>query len=155
MSESTSSRISRRTFIVGAGAGAAAVGLGLYTLRERGNSPLAGMPPEPPLTPVTPVSYGDFSDLWRERWTWDKVVHSSHTRANCISTCSWDIFVKDGIAWREEQNAAYGHAEGVPDFNPRGCQKGACYTHLMYESSRILHPLRRAGPREDSYMRCV
>ena len=58
MSESTSSRISRRTFIVGAGAGAAAVGLGLYTLRERWNSPLAGMPPEPPLTPVTPVSYG-------------------------------------------------------------------------------------------------
>ena len=148
MSDSTSKKISRRTFIVGAGAGAAAVGLGLYTLRQRGETLPAGMtPPEPPLTPVTPDSYGDFSDVWRERWTWDKVVHSSHTRANCISTCSWDIFVKDGIAWREEQNAAYGNAEGVPDFNPRGCQKGACYTHLMYETSRVLHPLRRAGPR--------
>ncbi len=36
---------------------------------------------------------------------------------------------------------------GVPDFNPRGCQKGACYTHLMYEPSRVLHPLRRVGER--------
>ena len=87
-------------------------------------------------------------DLWRERWTWDRVVHSSHARANCISACSWNVFVRNGIAWREEQNAIYAPVEaGVPDFNPRGCQKGACYTHLMYESSRVLHPLRRVGER--------
>ena len=93
-------------------------------------------------------AYGDWRDVYRERWVWDKVVHSSHTRANCISTCSWLIFVKDGMAWREEQNAIYEASEpGVPDFNPRGCQKGACYTHLMYEASRVMHPLRRAGPR--------
>ena len=35
----------------------------------------------------------------------------------------------------------------MPDFNPRGCQKGACYTQLMYEASRITHPLRRVGER--------
>ncbi len=28
--------------------------------------------------------------------------------------------------------------EGVPDFNPRGCQKGGCYTEVMYD--------RRASP---------
>ena len=94
------------------------------------------------------VSYGDWKDVWRKRWTWDSVVHSSHARANCISTCSWNVFVKDGIAWREEQNAIYEASEpGVPDFNPRGCQKGACYTNLMYEPSRILYPLRRVGER--------
>jgi DMSO reductase family type II enzyme molybdopterin subunit len=93
-------------------------------------------------------AYRGWEDVWRERWTWDKVVHSSHARANCISACSWNVFVKDGIAWREEQNAIYAAAEpGVPDFNPRGCQKGACFTHVMYEPSRIVHPLRRVGER--------
>jgi DMSO reductase family type II enzyme molybdopterin subunit len=93
-------------------------------------------------------AYGDWRDVWREKWRWDRIVHSSHARANCISGCSWNVFVKDGIAWREEQNAIYAASEpGVPDFNPRGCQKGACYTDLMYERSRILHPLVRAGER--------
>jgi anaerobic selenocysteine-containing dehydrogenase len=94
-------------------------------------------------------SYRSYADVYRERWTWDKVVHSSHARANCISGCSWHVFVKDGIAWREEQNAIYRSSEPglVPDFNPRGCQKGASYTSLMYEASRIVHPLRRAGER--------
>jgi DMSO reductase family type II enzyme molybdopterin subunit len=94
-------------------------------------------------------SYQSYQDIYRESWTWDKVVHSSHARANCISGCSWQIFVKDGIAWREEQNAIYRSSEPgvVPDFNPRGCQKGASYTSLMYEASRIVHPLRRVGER--------
>ena len=56
--------------------------------------------------------------------------------------------MKDGIVWREEQNAIYEPSEpGVPDFNPRGCQKGACYTTCMYEPSRLLHPLKRVGER--------
>jgi anaerobic selenocysteine-containing dehydrogenase len=95
-----------------------------------------------------PRTYAGGQDVWRQRWSWDRVVHSSHARANCVSVCSWNVFVKDGIAWREEQNAIYAASEdGVPDFNPRGCRKGACYTHLMYEPSRILHPLRRVGER--------
>jgi DMSO reductase family type II enzyme molybdopterin subunit len=98
--------------------------------------------------PLAPIDYGDWRDVYRDKWIWDKVVHSSHTRANCISACSWNVFVKDGIAWREEQNAVYEASEpGVPDFNPRGCQKGACYTHLMYEASRVVHPMRRVGER--------
>ena len=99
----------------------------------------------PPAAAAALPAYGDWRDVYRERWRWDKVVHSSHARANCISTCSWNVFVKDGVAWREEQNAIYAAAEGVPDFNPRGCQKGACYTDLMYEASRVTHPLRRVG----------
>ena len=95
-----------------------------------------------------PGSYRSWQDVWRERWKWDRVVHSSHARANCISACSWNVFVRDGIAWREEQNAIYAASEpGVPDFNPRGCQKGACYTDLMYEATRITHPLERVGER--------
>ncbi|MDB4433430.1 molybdopterin-dependent oxidoreductase, partial [bacterium] len=146
MSGVTSEGISRRAFVTGAGA--TVIGLGLYNLRCSDRGPSEGAPPPEPRVPTEPIAYGDYNDVWRKRWTWDKVVHSSHTRANCIATCSWNVFVKDGIAWREEQNAIYAQAEpGVPDFNPAGCQKGACYTHLMYETSRVTHPLRRAGER--------
>ena len=109
--------LSRRTFLATGAAGAAAVGLGLYHLKRT-------PPPKPggpiPQSPVAPQAYTGVGDLWRESWQWDRVVHSSHARANCISTCSWNVFVKNGIAWREEQNAIYEASEpGVPDFNPR------------------------------------
>ncbi|MBW2373160.1 MAG: molybdopterin-dependent oxidoreductase, partial [Deltaproteobacteria bacterium] len=134
--------VSRRTFLAAGAAGVAALGLGLCRLEEKEKPVLAPGEPAPPLV------YDGLGDLYREKWSWDSVVHSSHARANCISTCSWNVFVKNGIAWREEQNAIYEASEhGVPDFNPRGCQKGACYTHLMYEASRVTHPLRRVGER--------
>jgi hypothetical protein len=105
MAGSDSRGISRRTFIVGAGAGATALALTLHRLRQRtGAPPPAGGPPQPATT-VEPILYGDFTDVWRERWTWDRIVKGTHTRANCIAACSWNVFVKDGIAWREEQNA--------------------------------------------------
>jgi DMSO reductase family type II enzyme molybdopterin subunit len=98
--------------------------------------------------PAALPAYGDSRDVWRERWKWDRIARTSHCGANCLGACSWNVFVRDGIAWREEQNAVYAASEsGVPDFNPRGCQKGAAYTDLMYEPSRILHPLRRVGER--------
>lgn len=150
MPESRPAQISRRSFLIGTGAAAGTLALSMCRLGERQapDDPISSVVQSAARTEsIEPIRYGDFQDVWRERWQWDKVVHSSHTRANCISTCSWNIFVKDGIAWREEQNAIYGHAEGAPDFNPRGCQKGACFTHVMYEGSRVLHPLRRAGER--------
>ncbi len=135
-------KLSRRDFLAANAVGATSLVLGLGCLREEKPAPLKGEPR------VRPVEYHGTGDLWRESWKWDAVVHSSHARANCISTCSWNVFVRNGIAWREEQNAIYEASEpGVPDFNPRGCQKGACYTHLMYEPSRIVHPLRRVGER--------
>ena len=117
--------------------------LGL-TLLQRSRGTPAGIA----ATTTAPLAYTGVGDLWREAWSWDSVVHTSHARANCISACSWNVFVKNGIAWREEQNSVYAPVEpGVPDFNPRGCQKGACYTHLMYEPSRVQYPLRRVGER--------
>jgi anaerobic selenocysteine-containing dehydrogenase len=48
----------------------------------------------------------------------------------------------------EEQDAVYeSPRHDVPDPNPRGCQKGACYTDLQIASSRVVHPLKRAGER--------
>ncbi|UCE86940.1 MAG: molybdopterin-dependent oxidoreductase, partial [Deltaproteobacteria bacterium] len=58
------------------------------------------------------------------------------------------VYVKDGVVFREEQAATYPQTNAeVPDFNPRGCQKGACYSQRMYDAARLRHPLKRVGAR--------
>jgi len=95
-----------------------------------------------------PYEYRSWEDVYREEWTWDRVVKVTHTRVNCISACSLDAYVKDGIVWREEQNATYEKAfEDVPDFNPRGCPMGCVYSSVMYDPTRIKYPMKRAGER--------
>ena len=148
MTEANSPIVSRRNFLIGAGGvGVAAAGLSLYRLKTR--QPTGRVLPAPaPKDQVNQISYGDYADIYREQWTWDKVVKGTHTRANCISACSWDVYVKDGIVWREEQDAVYRQSRpDTPDFNPRGCQKGACYSDLQASESRVTHPLKRVGER--------
>ncbi len=94
------------------------------------------------------TAYRSWQDLYRAKWTWDRVVKGTCNRADCIAACSLDLYVRDGIVWREEQNSIYSQTNAsVPDFNPRGCQKGMCYSDLMYDASRIKYPLRRVGER--------
>src|SRR3990172_8548596 len=95
-----------------------------------------------------PYAYRGWEDGYREQWTWDKVTKVTHTRVNCISACSIDAYVKDGIVWREEQNATYEKSfENVPDFNPRGCTMGSVYSVQMYDPTRIKYPMKRVGER--------
>ncbi len=93
--------------------------------------------------------YDGWADVYRHSFTWDRRVRCTHL-VNCWyqRNCAWDVFVKDGIVLREEQAGAYpAVSSDVPDFNPRGCQKGACYSSLMYAPDRLRYPLRRVGPR--------
>ena len=93
-------------------------------------------------------SYRGWEDLYRHQWTWDRIARGTHTMTNCVSGCAWNLYMKEGIVWREEQAAPYAaSAPGLPDFNPRGCQKGACGASLQYSPSRIRYPLRRVGAR--------
>jgi DMSO reductase family type II enzyme molybdopterin subunit len=95
-----------------------------------------------------PYEYRGWEDVYRDEWTWDDVVHVSHLRTNCISTCSLDAYVKDGIVWREEQNANYPQEfPDIPDFNPRGCPGGCAYSTQMYDPTRIRYPMKRVGER--------
>jgi DMSO reductase family type II enzyme molybdopterin subunit len=93
--------------------------------------------------------YRGWEDLYRRQWTWDKVGRTTHF-VNCWyqAHCAWNVYVKDGIVWREEQVGDYPQTRpDLPDFNPRGCQKGACYSHRMYDPSRLKWPLKRVGER--------
>jgi len=139
--------LTRRSFLHGASA--AVLTLTLSNLRigighgqeTASGARAASQPPELP-------GYREWEDLYRQRWTWDRVAKGTHIRTNCIAACSWNLFVKDEMVWREEQNSIYQPPNPtVPDMNPRGCQKGACYSQLMYEPSRLKYPMHRAGER--------
>ena len=143
-------KITRRAFLRNVRTAAITLALSRLELgcrREEGTPP--ARPSEPTPSPrVEGASYRGWEDLYRERWQWDRVVKGTHTRVNCISACAWDLYVKDGIVWREEQAAVYRQTNSeVPDFNPRGCQKGGCYSALQYSPSRIKYPLKRVGDR--------
>ncbi len=91
----------------------------------------------------------DFLDRYRRKWTWDYVVRSTHN-VNCWfqQSCCFYVYARDGQVIREEQVGDYPQTHpGVPDFNPRGCQKGCCYSSLMYGEARVTAPLKRTGPR--------
>jgi nitrate reductase alpha subunit len=135
--------LTRRNFLRSAGAATLLLSLDRlgFAQVESGGSASTAAPPIP--------DYRTWEDVFRKQWTWDRVVHCTHNRANCMSACAWNVYVKDGIVWREEQAQAYdeGGRGGAPDFFPRGCQKGACYSKLMASPQRLRYPLERVGPR--------
>jgi len=137
---STRGGLSRRAFLKTAGASVLVLSLARLQLRPRaaqGEQVRPGVP-----------EYRQWEDVYRQRWRWDAVVKGTHLQANCVSACAWNVFVKDGMVWREEQAPVYGQTNSsLPDFNPRGCQKGACYSALMYSPARVKYPLRRLGSR--------
>ena len=141
------SELTRRSFLEGS---AAVLTLSLLQLRCGRESA-----PAPEVVTATVVAdvpgmpeYQDFEDLYRQQWTWDRVVKGAHHVINCVSACPFNLFVKDGIVLREEQNAVMAATNpSYPDFNPRGCQKGICTSQLMYGPSRLTYPLKRVGPR--------
>jgi DMSO reductase family type II enzyme molybdopterin subunit len=133
-------RFTRREFLASGCAGALALSLRGLIPRAADAAPAAQGSAAP--------TYRYAGDLYREAWRWDRVVRGAHLRANCFSACAFDLYVKDGVVWREEQADAYARdVAGLPDFAPRGCQKGACYSDLMLAPDRITHPLERVGPR--------
>ena len=80
---------------------------------------------------------------YRKRFSYDKVVRSTHG-VNCTGSCSWQIFVKDGIITYEiQQNDYPSTQEGLPEYEPRGCPCGASYSWYEYSPHRIKYPMIR------------
>lgn len=91
-------------------------------------------------------TYRGFEDVYRKKWTWDRVVRGTHG-TNCMGNCAFNVYVKSGIVWREEQQGEYGASGDAPDYGPRGCQKGLRHSKYMYGSQRVLYPMKSVGER--------
>ena len=137
--------ISRRQLLIGGAAGTLALSLGAFA--PPWGRKLASGVAEAAVPPNSP-DYTSWEDVYRAAWSWDRVVRGTHLRANCFSACAFDLYVKDGVVWHEEQADVYARqAAGLPDYAPRGCQKGSCYSSLMVAPDRVTYPLERVGPR--------
>jgi len=94
------------------------------------------------------IAYSSTEDLYRDIWKWDKVTWGSHTNVCLPGSCSFRIYVKDGMVWREEQSVnADASNPKYPDYNPLGCQKGCSFHNNLYGDERVKYPLRRVGER--------
>lgn len=86
----------------------------------------------------------DWERAYRNRWAHDKVVRSTHG-VNCTGSCSWKIYVKNGLVTWETQQTNYPRTRpDLPDHEPRGCQRGATYSWYLYSATRLKYPLIRS-----------
>lgn len=86
-----------------------------------------------------------WEEAYRKRWQHDKIVRSTHG-VNCTGSCSWKIYVKNGIITWETQQTDYPRTRNdLPNHEPRGCQRGASYSWYIYSSARLKYPLIRSS----------
>jgi nitrate reductase alpha subunit len=82
-------------------------------------------------------------DFYRDRWAHDKVVRSTHG-VNCTGSCSWKIYVKDGvITWESQQTDYPSVGADKPEYEPRGCPRGASFSWYTYSPARVRFPYVR------------
>ena len=81
--------------------------------------------------------------FYRDRWSHDKVVRSTHG-VNCTGSCSWKVYVKDGIiTWESQQTDYPSPGPDRPDYEPRGCPRGAAFSWYTYSPTRVRYPYIR------------
>ena len=81
--------------------------------------------------------------FYRDRWSHDKVVRSTHG-VNCTGSCSWKVYVKDGIiTWETQQTDYPSIGAESPEYEPRGCPRGAAFSWYTYSPTRIRYPYVR------------
>src|SRR5215813_2254995 len=84
-----------------------------------------------------------WEEFYRNRWQHDKIVRSTHG-VNCTGGCTWQIHVKDGIVTWEMQGLDYPMLEnGLPPYEPRGCQRGISCSWYLYSPLRVKYPYMR------------
>jgi nitrate reductase alpha subunit len=82
---------------------------------------------------------------YRDRWRHDKVVRSTHG-VNCTGSCSWNVYVKDGLITWETQAVDYPRTDPErPDHEPRGCPRGASFSWYTYSPVRLRYPYVRGS----------
>ena len=85
----------------------------------------------------------DADTFYRDRWSHDKVVRSTHG-VNCTGSCSWKVYVKDGIiTWESQQTDYPSVGPDSPEYEPRGCPRGAAFSWYTYSPTRVRYPYVR------------
>jgi nitrate reductase alpha subunit len=81
--------------------------------------------------------------FYRDRWSYDKVVRSTHG-VNCTGSCSWKVYVRDGIiTWEQQQTDYPSVGPDRPEYEPRGCPRGAAFSWYTYSPTRVRYPYAR------------
>jgi len=84
-----------------------------------------------------------WEDFYRNRWQYDKIVRSTHG-VNCTGSCSWNVYVKNGIVTWELQALDYPTiSKEIPPHEPRGCQRGISCSWYLYSPLRVKYPYMR------------
>lgn len=92
---------------------------------------------------VTSSENRKWEDAYRGRWAHDKIVRSTHG-VNCTGSCSWKIYVKNGLITWETQQTDYPRTRpDLPNHEPRGCARGASYSWYIYSANRLKYPMVR------------
>jgi len=82
---------------------------------------------------------------YRRRWQHDKVVRTTHG-VNCTGSCSWKVHVKDGIiTWETQQTDYPTTGPNMPEYEPRGCPRGASFSWYTYSPIRVRFPYVRSA----------
>lgn len=85
----------------------------------------------------------DWEDFYRDRWSFDRSVRTSHS-VNCSGSCSWEVFVKDGLICWELQKTDWPQIRSdTPSYEPRGCQRGISSSWYPYSPVRPKFPYVR------------
>jgi nitrate reductase alpha subunit len=85
----------------------------------------------------------DSDSFYRDRWSYDKVVRSTHG-VNCTGSCSWKVYVKDDIiTWEAQQTDYPSVGPDRPEYEPRGCPRGAAFSWYTYSPTRVRYPYVR------------
>jgi nitrate reductase alpha subunit len=72
-------------------------------------------------------------------------VRSTHG-VNCTGSCSWNVYVKDGIVTWEMQATDYPLLDcSLPPYEPRGCQRGMSASWYVYSPIRVKYPYVRGA----------
>ena len=110
-------------------------------------------------------------DFYRDRWSHDKVVRSTHG-VNCTGSCSWKVYVKDGIITWETAADRLPHASaptlrstspaaaravrrspGTPTPRPASATRTSRGVLLQLYREAKAQPRRRPGPRLGAHRR--
>ena len=87
--------------------------------------------------------------FYRDRWSHDKVVRSTHG-VNCTGSCSWKVYVKDGIiTWEAQQTDYPVRRPGPPRVRAARlpARRGLLLVHLLPHPGALPVRPRRAASR--------